>query len=282
MGVISLLWVVVGFSLAFGDSLGGLIGNPLTFFMFDGVGGDDASGPGAHDPADAVRAVPAQVRDHHAGADHRRVRRAGALLELPAVHVPVQPLHLRAARALDLAPAGLPPAVGRARLRGRHGGPHVGGLRRAGRRAGARPAHSAHRATSRTRRPTSRSSCSAPACSGSAGSGSTPARRSRRNGQAVAGLRHHQHRVGRGDAGWMCFDWCADASRRRWARASAPSSAWWPSRRPPASSPSAQSIVIGLVASIVSNLAVHLESRSRRSTTRSTCSPAMASAAWWA
>lgn len=39
LGVISLLWVVVGFSLAFGDSVGGLIGNPLTFFMLDGVGG---------------------------------------------------------------------------------------------------------------------------------------------------------------------------------------------------------------------------------------------------
>ena len=39
MGVISLLWVVVGFSLCFGDSLGGLIGNPATFFMLRGVGG---------------------------------------------------------------------------------------------------------------------------------------------------------------------------------------------------------------------------------------------------
>jgi Amt family ammonium transporter len=38
LGVISLLWVVVGFSLAFGDSIHGLVGNPLTFFMFDGVG----------------------------------------------------------------------------------------------------------------------------------------------------------------------------------------------------------------------------------------------------
>jgi Amt family ammonium transporter len=37
MGVISVLWVVVGFSLAFGDSLGGFIGNPATFFMFGGV-----------------------------------------------------------------------------------------------------------------------------------------------------------------------------------------------------------------------------------------------------
>src|SRR4030095_8864833 len=33
-----ILWCVVGFSLAFGDDLGGFIGNPLTFFMFDNVG----------------------------------------------------------------------------------------------------------------------------------------------------------------------------------------------------------------------------------------------------
>jgi Amt family ammonium transporter len=43
MGVVSVVWVFVGFSLAFGDSIGpdkfGLIGNPLTFFMFKGVNG---------------------------------------------------------------------------------------------------------------------------------------------------------------------------------------------------------------------------------------------------
>src|SRR5262249_17854391 len=38
LGIISLVWVVVGFSLAFGDDVGGLIGNPMTFLMFDGVG----------------------------------------------------------------------------------------------------------------------------------------------------------------------------------------------------------------------------------------------------
>ena len=38
MGIISILWVVVGFSLAFGDSIGGLIGNPVSFFMLRGVG----------------------------------------------------------------------------------------------------------------------------------------------------------------------------------------------------------------------------------------------------
>ena len=38
MGVISVMWVVFGFSLCFGDDIGGVIGNPLTFFMLDGVG----------------------------------------------------------------------------------------------------------------------------------------------------------------------------------------------------------------------------------------------------
>src|SRR6476646_5510568 len=38
MAAISILWIVVGFSLAFGDSIHGLIGDPRTFFMFSRVG----------------------------------------------------------------------------------------------------------------------------------------------------------------------------------------------------------------------------------------------------
>ncbi|MCH3982112.1 MAG: ammonium transporter [Prevotella sp.] len=38
MGLISVLWVVFGFSLAFGDDIGGVIGNPQTFLMFQNVG----------------------------------------------------------------------------------------------------------------------------------------------------------------------------------------------------------------------------------------------------
>ncbi|WP_071145350.1 ammonium transporter [Bacteroides ihuae] len=38
MGVISVIWVVFGFSLAFGDDIGSFVGNPATFFMFSGVG----------------------------------------------------------------------------------------------------------------------------------------------------------------------------------------------------------------------------------------------------
>lgn len=39
MGIVSVLWIVVGFSVAFGDSIGGIFGNPATFFMFHGVHG---------------------------------------------------------------------------------------------------------------------------------------------------------------------------------------------------------------------------------------------------
>ncbi len=38
MGIISVLWVAFGFSLAFGEDIGGFIGNPATFFMFKDVG----------------------------------------------------------------------------------------------------------------------------------------------------------------------------------------------------------------------------------------------------
>lgn len=38
LGIISILWYAVGFSLAFGDSIGGVIGNPATFLFFNNVG----------------------------------------------------------------------------------------------------------------------------------------------------------------------------------------------------------------------------------------------------
>lgn len=40
LGIVTLLWYVVGFSLAFGDDMGGMgiVGDPRTFFMFNNVG----------------------------------------------------------------------------------------------------------------------------------------------------------------------------------------------------------------------------------------------------
>ena len=47
LGIVSMLWFVVGFSLAFGDDVGGLgiIGNPMTFFMFNNVGTAPSTNP---------------------------------------------------------------------------------------------------------------------------------------------------------------------------------------------------------------------------------------------
>lgn len=39
MGIISVLWVVVGFSLSFGDDIGSIIGSPFTYPFFKNVGG---------------------------------------------------------------------------------------------------------------------------------------------------------------------------------------------------------------------------------------------------
>lgn len=38
LGIVSILWVLVGFSLCFGESWHGIIGNPLTYFNFRNVG----------------------------------------------------------------------------------------------------------------------------------------------------------------------------------------------------------------------------------------------------
>ena len=37
MAIVTMLWVIFGFSLAFGDDVGGVIGNPATFFLMNGV-----------------------------------------------------------------------------------------------------------------------------------------------------------------------------------------------------------------------------------------------------
>ena len=40
-GLISVLWVVIGFGLAFGPSIGGFIGNPVDFFIMKGINGKE-------------------------------------------------------------------------------------------------------------------------------------------------------------------------------------------------------------------------------------------------
>ncbi len=59
MSIISVLWVLVGFSLAFGKSIGGIIGDPSTFFMMKGVieGGPITSADGTIKLASTIPVV---------------------------------------------------------------------------------------------------------------------------------------------------------------------------------------------------------------------------------
>jgi ammonium transporter, Amt family len=171
MAVISLLWVVVGFSLAFGDSIGGFVGDPRTFFMFSWVGGDTHAALAPTIPLllfalfqlKFAIITPALIT----GAFAERVRFGAYLLFMvlfslciyaPLAHWTWHPNgFLRAWGVLDFA--------GGTVVHMSAGFAALAGALVLGRRI----------ATTRlTRRPMFRSCCSAPACCGSAGSDSTP------------------------------------------------------------------------------------------------------------
>ena len=63
---------------------------------------------GGDDPRDRLHVLPDDLRDHHAGADRRRLRRAHEVLGDAVVHRPVGDLRLRADRALGLGRRRLP------------------------------------------------------------------------------------------------------------------------------------------------------------------------------
>ena len=109
------------------------------------------------DPGVGVRDLPAHVRDHHPGADRRRLRRAHEVLRDAAVHRALVHVRLPADGAHGVerrrrADVGL----GRARLRRRHGRAHQRGHRGSGRLPRARQAQGLS-ARRRCRRTTSRS-----------------------------------------------------------------------------------------------------------------------------
>ena len=70
LALVSVVWVIVGFSLAFGPdvccrSRAGWIGG-LDYVGFNGVGLEPSDRLRHDDPVRAVRGVPADVRGHHA------------------------------------------------------------------------------------------------------------------------------------------------------------------------------------------------------------------------
>ena len=84
LGIVTILWVLYGFSLAFGTDNGGFIGGTRLRSACGNIGDRRAVARHRH-PDLRLRRLPADVRDHHPGADQRRDRRPGEVRRLGAV-----------------------------------------------------------------------------------------------------------------------------------------------------------------------------------------------------
>jgi Amt family ammonium transporter len=92
MGLIGVQWVLVGYTLAFGPSLNGLIGR-LDFWGLNGVGAEPDPNYSATIPALAFT-FSNDLCGHHSGADHRRICRTNPLQGVLDLHRVVGDPHL--------------------------------------------------------------------------------------------------------------------------------------------------------------------------------------------
>ena len=129
MGLVSVLWAAVAYSLAFSGS--GEVHRQPRPRVDAGRRHDVTHRVRADDPAAVVLRVPAHVRDHHARADHRSDRRPDEVLRVVLVPRPLADPRVHAGRALGVLARGLAVPAGCARLRGRHRRAHQRGDRRA-------------------------------------------------------------------------------------------------------------------------------------------------------
>ena len=101
LALISVQWVLWGYSLAFGADVGGFIGG-LEWLGLSGVGQEPYRRLRGDDPARALHGLPDDVRRDHPGPDHRRLRRAQALQGVRPLHPALGDARLRPGRALGL------------------------------------------------------------------------------------------------------------------------------------------------------------------------------------
>ena len=110
--LVTILWVVCTYSLAFTGGSPYIGGFSRAFLQ--GIVSDISKGIGnpnplaRDDPRNRLHLLPDDLRDHHAGADRRRVRRAHEVLGDAVVHRPVGDPRLRADRALGVGTGRLP------------------------------------------------------------------------------------------------------------------------------------------------------------------------------
>ena len=127
MAVVTVLWAVVGYSLAFGEGLA--VHRRLALCLSERRGQRAQRRLRGHHPAPDLHDLPVDVRDHHAGADLRRFRRAHEVQRHAAVHDAVDADRVLPDGAHGLGQGRIPErGPGRQdpllRFRRRHGGAH--------------------------------------------------------------------------------------------------------------------------------------------------------------
>ena len=98
--LISVTWVLFGYSLAFGPDVGGIDRQHRVLRLVRHPRHGERGR--ADDPADAVRHLPGDVRDHHSGAHLGDVRGAHALPGVRALHAALVDVPLQPARPLGV------------------------------------------------------------------------------------------------------------------------------------------------------------------------------------
>ena len=88
LGVISVLWALYGYSLAFGPDVGHFIGN-LDWIGLKRRGARALQGLFRNHPPSDLHDLPGHVRHHHPGPDHRRLCRAHEIQHFSGVHGPL-------------------------------------------------------------------------------------------------------------------------------------------------------------------------------------------------
>ena len=134
LGVISILWVVVGFSLCFGESIGGIIGNPMTFMNFRGVGAAPHPQIGSSIPFLLFALFQLKFAIITPRFDHGQHGGTDPVPELHLIYGAVFTVHLCSARPHDMAPRWAPHEPGCFGLCRRNSGAHVCRIRGFGRR----------------------------------------------------------------------------------------------------------------------------------------------------
>ena len=99
IALVTVVWLVVGYTLAFGDDIGGGLIGGLEHVGMAGIDPTTVHGTRAGVP---VRHLPAHLRDHHRRADQRRDRRPRQVLRVDGVRAGLGAGRLRPRRALGV------------------------------------------------------------------------------------------------------------------------------------------------------------------------------------